>query len=468
MKPKIIYILFLIVSTFIPINACTIFLANDGKNVWIGNNEDESPDMKYRFWYIPREEKSWGYMLWSEKHSGYNDIMWQYPQGGMNEHGLFLDYTAIDDIPVVANSSKINREQEVVNDILKKCKSVKEALQLIAPYNLVKLSGAQLFIADSSGDYATIHGNYIVTKTTQNFSLTNYCIANGHREACWRRETSTDLLAQSPSFTEKNITHILAETAQREPGDITTNYSMTINLKKQEMVVYLKGDFTTSIRFKLAKELKKGKHSSDITEYFPKNIRPVLSSVYQRRGISETIHLYNSLFKNSQDIYNFKNNDAIYFAADLLRTYKTDDAITFIETLKKRTRKSILINDWLAIAYQYKGDSIQSQKYSRSVLQNSPDDYLANLYGKRNSRKVIFKINAWPGAQNVKLIGSFTQWLKQPIVLEKQKGYWYAEVEVPKGRHEYKFLVDDVFYLADPFNLIYIWNGNNVNSVLSF
>ncbi|NIF04022.1 hypothetical protein F3J23_01095 [Chryseobacterium sp. Tr-659] len=465
MKTRIIS-LFFILNSIIPVNACTIFLANDGKNVWVGNNEDESSDMKYRFWYIPREEKSWGYMLWSEKHEGYNDVMWKYPQGGMNEYGLFLDYTAIDDIPVINVSSKLNREEEVVNDILKKCKTVKEALQFIAPYNLTKLSGAQLFIADSSGDYATIHGNYVVTKTTQNFSLTNYCIANGHQEACWRRETSMNLLSQYSSFNEKNITHILEEAAQRAPGDVLTNYSMSINLKKQEMVLYMKGDYTTPFKINLVKELSKGKHSSDLTEYFPTNIRTVLNSCYQREGIASTINLYNSLRKNSPDIYNFRNNDAILFGTDLIRAQKKDDAIAFIENLKNKDHRNILINSWLAIAYQYKGNSVQTSRYLNAVLKRDPDNYLANLYSVTSPGKVIFKINTWTGAQNVKLIGSFTEWLKNPISLEKKDGYWYGEVEIPKGRHEYKFLVDDVYYLADPFNLIYIWNGNNVNSIL--
>src|SRR5580704_14044711 len=47
-------------------NACTIFMANDGKNVWIGNNEDEVPTKKYRLWYYPAKKDNYGYMLWTE------------------------------------------------------------------------------------------------------------------------------------------------------------------------------------------------------------------------------------------------------------------------------------------------------------------------------------------------------------------------------------------------------------------
>lgn len=39
------------------VNACTIFMANDGRNVWIGNNEDELQNVKYRMWYYPRKKR---------------------------------------------------------------------------------------------------------------------------------------------------------------------------------------------------------------------------------------------------------------------------------------------------------------------------------------------------------------------------------------------------------------------------
>ncbi|PWN70080.1 hypothetical protein C1631_008780 [Chryseobacterium phosphatilyticum] len=465
-KIKISALFFLLLALSGPLNACTIFLAHDKKNVWIGNNEDESPDMKYKFWYIPREGKSIGYMLWSEKHEGYNDIMWQYPQGGMNEYGLFADYTAIDTIPVIPISSKINREEEVVNDILKTCKSVQQALQLISAYNLIKLSGAQLFIADASGDYATIHGNYIVTKTSQNFSLTNYCIANEHKESCWRRETSTNMLTGFQTFNTKNITDILKESAQKEPGDTTTNYSMAINLRKKKMTLYLKGDFKTAVQINLDEELNKGKHALDITSYFPENIEMVLHKIYENEGINKTISLYNLMKKTSPKKYNFINNDALYFGISLLRKGKTDDAVKFIENLKKENHRNLLIQDWLGIAYQYQGNHAVSADYFNKVLTRRPDDYLANLYLKRNSQKIVFKITEWKGAQSVKLIGSFTEWLKNPIRLDKKQEYWYAEVDIPQGKQEYKFLVDEIFYIADPCNLMYVWNGNNVNSVL--
>ncbi|MDH6253347.1 hypothetical protein M2347_003074 [Chryseobacterium sp. H1D6B] len=465
-RPAIYIVIFFMFYPASMFKACTIFMANDGKNVWIGNNEDESSDMKYRFWYFPRENKAFGYMLWSEKHDGYDALMWQYPQGGLNEFGLFMDYTAIDEIPVTIDPLKKTREQEVVNDILKTCKTVKEALAFIKQFNLVKLSGAQLFIGDATGDYAAVHGNYVVEKTDRNFSLTNYCIADGHKEACWRRETAGLKLTAFKSFNSYNISGILKETAQKWPGDVVTNYSMAVNLKKQEMTLYLKNDFKTPKIINLSEKLKKGKHSNDISDYFPVGLAKILKEEYEKKGISGTVTLYSELREKQFEAYNFNNGDALQFAINLISENKIEEAIQFLSILKKYEPDSKDINDWMGIANKYNKNALLGNSYFDKVLTKYSDDYLATLFYKKKDHKVIFKINEWSGAQNVKLIGDFTGWLKEPIKMEKKEGYWYCEVSIPDGTYKYKFLVDDVYYLPDPINLMYIWKGDNINSVL--
>jgi len=65
---------------------------------------------------------------------------------------------------------------------------------------------------------------------------------------------------------------------------------------------------------------------------------------------------------------------------------------------------------------------------------NSKDD--------STERKQIFAITA-PGAMSVQLVGDFTHWQEQPISLRKGKGgVWRTTVELPRGTHRYRFLVD--------------------------
>jgi 1,4-alpha-glucan branching enzyme len=56
--------------------------------------------------------------------------------------------------------------------------------------------------------------------------------------------------------------------------------------------------------------------------------------------------------------------------------------------------------------------------------------------------KQTFRFSA-PGAVSVLLVGDFTHWQKRGIPMQKGKdGIWVATVELPAGKHTYRFLVD--------------------------
>jgi 1,4-alpha-glucan branching enzyme len=59
-----------------------------------------------------------------------------------------------------------------------------------------------------------------------------------------------------------------------------------------------------------------------------------------------------------------------------------------------------------------------------------------------SSRKAIFRVVAH-GAQQVLLVGDFTNWQTRPIPMIKgEDGTWSATVIVPMGRQRYLFMVD--------------------------
>ncbi|HVM47360.1 MAG TPA: isoamylase early set domain-containing protein [Candidatus Acidoferrum sp.] len=50
---------------------------------------------------------------------------------------------------------------------------------------------------------------------------------------------------------------------------------------------------------------------------------------------------------------------------------------------------------------------------------------------------------AAPGAKRVQLVGDFTGWQEKPIAMQKRAdGTWSTSIELPPGRHMYRFLVD--------------------------
>ena len=60
----------------------------------------------------------------------------------------------------------------------------------------------------------------------------------------------------------------------------------------------------------------------------------------------------------------------------------------------------------------------------------------------KNSKKQVFHFTA-PDATSVMLVGDFTHWQQQPIPMQRDpEGVWTAAVELPPGRHTYRFLVD--------------------------
>jgi hypothetical protein len=66
--------------------ACTAFMMAEGDVVLVGNNEDSKIPYT-RVWFIPAEKDRFGRVYF-----GYDN--W-YPQGGMNDQGLFFDYFSL-------------------------------------------------------------------------------------------------------------------------------------------------------------------------------------------------------------------------------------------------------------------------------------------------------------------------------------------------------------------------------------
>ena len=61
---------------------------------------------------------------------------------------------------------------------------------------------------------------------------------------------------------------------------------------------------------------------------------------------------------------------------------------------------------------------------------------------KPAKKKVAFSLVA-PQAASVALVGCFTNWEQNPVVLKKSKtGVWSASVSLSPGSYQYRFLVD--------------------------
>jgi tetratricopeptide (TPR) repeat protein len=443
----------------------SIFIACDGMNVWIGNNEDELKTTNYRFWYYPAKKNKYGYTIWTDLNIGVKFLNRLNPQGGLNEHGLFIDYTAIDEVPITKDDQKKDRKKQVATELLENCKSVNEAMAYLSKYNLVKLKYAQLFIADATGNYTTLNGGYVVPKTTSSFALTNYSINNGHTQACHRRDVATQYLNSTTTFQLDDITRILEKSAQKLPNNVISNYSMAVNLKAGTIYLYHKNDFTTVSSLTLSEELKKGKHYKDIQKYFPESVTGVLENEHNKNGIDATVELYKTLRRTSFEKYNFRNQDAMNLAIGWIEKGQTLDAIKLLECLQSFDTSNAIIYSWLGVANRKVDNIEESNRYFSKALEQQPDEYVATLFGKQENSVVKFKLADFEGAEQVSVIGDFTEWTKNPIKMRKDGAYWTCEVPLVKGEHIYKFIVNKQ-YLADNKNFMHVGEGPKIYSKL--
>jgi len=79
---------------------------------------------------------------------------------------------------------------------------------------------------------------------------------------------------------------------------------------------------------------------------------------------------------------------------------------------------------------------------------------------------LIFKFPAIFG-QKVALLGDFNNWRFDKDLLEKEGDEWVIDIEISKGIHRYKFLIDDKLWINDPYADMYVNNRTgSLNSVI--
>jgi hypothetical protein len=460
-------VLFIAFLGWLPIaQSCTIFIANDNKNVWVGNNEDDSPSKNYRLWFVPSKANENGYIVWGGILPGLAETLSdKYPEGGINDIGLFMDAASLPEkIAINKDPSKKDWKPYVIRETLKKCKTVKEALAFLSQYNLVGQEKAQIFIADASGDYAIVHANYVIKKEGNNFALTNYCLNDGKQHLCWRRNIATDLLKAKTAFDLKDICEILEKSAQTDYFN-KTNYSIAANLKQGKLHLFQKNDFKTEKILSVKDELAKGERSEDMLNLFPKNISFELEKTLNKKGINEAIAQYKELKNTAANEYNFQNNDVVNFAIQLLGQGKISEAKALLKQTTEFQTDNADAKLWLGVALKLGKEDKTSTDLFAKLLQNQPQNYLFNLFGNQSNTKITFALDHFEDAQKVYLAGDFTEWKAKAVELRKENGVWFCSIDIPKGEHQYKFIVDDV-WVTDPKNGLTAMEKKNVNSKL--
>lgn len=278
-------------------------------------------------WFNPPAKDRYGSVCF-----GHPDLQ---VQAAMNEHGLFVDFTAQNDI----DPSKLKLKNPFYGDlffeILAKCKNVEEALEFLKTHDYAFSSQATL--ADAQGRSVIINAGAKVENTGHYQINTNFNIIHleSGNYACRRYDITEEALSKASEISVLLFREILSRTAQE--GKVSTLYSNIYDLKRGIIYVYLFHNFENVYIIDLKEELKKGYRMENIADHFPASFahesftknhelysRELMLREISRNGVDETIRYYQDLKgtisgKDSEKRVQQINSDLVEAALFLLR-----------------------------------------------------------------------------------------------------------------------------------------------------
>lgn len=246
--------------------SCTIVYASDDKVALAGNNEDYKDEIT-RIQFLPAEEGKLGRVYF-----GFDVV--NFPQGGMNEKGLFFDAVALDRVVVVPRDpAKPVIEGQLILKAMEECSSVEEVLNMFEYYDFSGRMNGLYLVGDRFGNSAIIEPQTVIRKkgiyqiATSSFFPSEMEPGNitDHRY-----RIAAGLFERSQELSVDLIRRILSATHWEESGGsrITTLYSYICDLKNGKIYLYNFHNFEEVVKINLKEELKKGEKVYTILSLF--------------------------------------------------------------------------------------------------------------------------------------------------------------------------------------------------------
>jgi len=226
--------------------ACTVFLASDSVNVFTGNNEDYK-DTSTIVKFFPASEGKFGRIMF-----GFESA---FPQGGVNEKGLFFDGLAVGQLEIKHSTNLPDYDGFLAEKALEECSTVDEVIALFKRYNLTWLEYAQLMFGDKKGNSVIIEGDSMIVKTGNFQVATNFYQSQISKDTviCERYQTAVRLL-ENENTISRDLCRLILEKTHLE-GKFKTVYSTIYDLKRNLVYIYHLHDFDNEIVIDLNKDL---------------------------------------------------------------------------------------------------------------------------------------------------------------------------------------------------------------------
>ncbi len=345
------------------VSPCTIFMAVDDDQVLFGNNEDwVDPFGQIR--YIPASKNKYGVVYFSHGDPS--------PQGGMNDQGFCFDYAATGRLPVTGSSRKPNHKGNLMDQVMRECATVKEALAMHDRYNLSSMEKHQTLVCDATGDSAIIEGDVVLRRKGAFQVTTNFYRSKTPARSitCGRYKIVNELLGKKGrKLTVESMRDVLA--AAHQEGKYPTQYSNVYDLKKRVVYVYHFHNFSNVVKIDLAAELKKGARIVALPSLFPKTFaHQVYADKYARNLMATLKKEAERWFPTALAL----NSYAYYLLVCPVTTLRNPRKALGLatEAVEKSEGKVGRILDTLAVAYYQTGAKAKALETQRQAVAALP------------------------------------------------------------------------------------------------
>jgi len=239
---------------------CTVLcFARDG--LVLGGNNEDWEDPFTRMWIYPPSGNRHGWIKFG--------FAGGFPQGGMNDQGVFWDATAgpYREMPW-SEAHKTLHGGVLMQKVIEECSSVKDAIWIFSNYYSKDQYRAQYLVGDALGFSIVSDGDSIVAREGDYQILTNFHLSDPDLGGypCPRYQKAEELCASCDTLTYHFMGTVLASTHQE--GRYPTRYSNIYDLVNRRVILFYYHNYEEYLVIDLVSELEKGERYYDIPALF--------------------------------------------------------------------------------------------------------------------------------------------------------------------------------------------------------
>jgi tetratricopeptide (TPR) repeat protein len=355
-KKKLMLSIFIVLTLPLQMFPCLILKIAHGNCVLAGNNEDIDNPLS-KIWFEPPEKGKYGITYF-----GYSV---NYPQGGMNDQGLFFDAVAGFTTDWKVSPKRLNYEGNLNRKIMEECATVEEAIAVYNNYNKSSFKYARYLLADRTG--ASAIAGWI------DGEMKFICDNGGFQAMGVNEDTAISVLKaikeDKRTVSVDDVKDVLE--ACHVEGRYPTQYSNICDLKNNVVYMFLFHDYSSVVKFDATEEYKKGKHNYPLLPFFPDNAKAKEAMEEYRQTL---LNSFEKVIENPEEIHSqFGWAELSFLGVELIDFKEYNKAVVVLKLTAERYPEWRSYNN-LAFSYKMAGETELAIENYRKVLELDPEN----------------------------------------------------------------------------------------------